>query len=85
MARTHLLFLIHKLVPHQMLMDQIERTQYLGYLCIFLWLTVNPNIKLVREYNYSGGSWLALSSLFSAYRSPETKLAILLPQKVSPR
>jgi hypothetical protein len=43
------------MTPHQMLMDQIERTRYLGYLCIFLWLTVNPNIKLVRDYNYSGG------------------------------
>jgi len=27
-------------------------------------LGVNPNIKLVGEYNYSGGFWLSLSSLF---------------------
>jgi hypothetical protein len=32
-------------------------------------LHVNPNIKLVGEYNYSGGDWLSLSFLFFAYRS----------------
>jgi hypothetical protein len=52
MARTHLLLLIHKLVPHQMLMDQIERTQYLGYLCTFLWLTVNPCTGYVRHVTH---------------------------------
>lgn len=46
---------------------------------------VNPNIKLVREYNYSGGFWLSLSSSFSAHRAFEAKLAILLPQKASLR
>lgn len=46
--------------------EKVDRSNYLDRI---LACGVNPNIKLVKEYNYSGGFWFSLPSLFFAHRS----------------